>query len=55
MSQDEISQLVGKWARSRFDIILSVDDLDLVEDAFRWAVDLGHLKQGPDVLSRAES
>jgi len=55
VSEDEISQLVGKWAHSRFDIILSVDDLELVEDAIRWAVDLGHLKQGPDLLSRAEA
>ena len=55
MTEDQISKIVGKWADSRFDIILSVDDLELVEDFARWAVDWGHLGKGAGLLSQAES
>ena len=55
MTEDQIQKIVGAWAHSRFDIILSVDDLELVEDFARWAVDWGKLDPGTGLLSQAES
>lgn len=55
MTEDQIQKLVGAWAHSRFDIILSVDDLELVEDFARWAVTWGKLDPGMGLLSQAES
>ncbi len=55
MTDDQISKIAAEWARSRFDIILSHDDLELVEDFARWAVDFGRLDPGTGLLSQAES
>ena len=55
MTQDQIEKIVGAWARSRFDIILSHADLELVEDFARWAVDWGKLDPGTGLLSQTES
>ena len=55
MTDDQISRIAAEWARSRFDIILSHDDLELVEDFARWAVDFGRLDPGTGLLSQAES
>lgn len=55
MTEDQIQKLVGEWANSRFDIIISHDDLELVEDAIRWAVDWGRLDPGTGLLSQTES
>jgi len=54
MTEDQIKRLVGKWAESRFDIILNVDDLERVEDFARWAVDWGQLDPGTGLLSSVE-
>ena len=55
MTHDEISKIVGEWSRSRFDIILNVDDLERVEDFARWAVDWRRLPVGPEIPSSVES
>ena len=55
MTDDQISKIVGDWAHTRFDIILSHDDLELVEDFARWAVTWGWLDPGTGLLSQAES
>ena len=54
MNDDQISKIAAEWARSRFDLIISHDDLELVEDAFRWAVDFGRLDPGTGLLSSVE-
>ena len=54
MTDDQISKIAAEWARSRFDLIISHDDLELVEDAFRWAVDFGRLDPGTGLLSSVE-
>ena len=54
MTEDQIQKIVGAWAHSRFDIILSHDDLELVEDFARWAVTWGKLDPGTGLLSSVE-
>ena len=53
ISQNEM--IVTAWTRSQFHRILSVDDIELVEDFARWAVDFGRLDPGTGLLSQAES
>ena len=55
MTEDQIQKIAAEWARSRFDIIISHDDLELVEDAIRWAVDWGRLDPGTGLLNQTES
>ena len=54
MTDDQISKIVGDWAHTRFDIILSHDDLELVEDFARWAVDWRRLSIGPELPNSVE-
>ena len=54
MTDDHLSKIVGEWTRSRFDIILSIDDLELVEEFARWAVDWRRLSVGPELPNSVE-
>ena len=62
MRTTQIEMIVSAWTRSRFDRILNVDDIELVEDFASWAVDMGYFYPHPDApdfgpksLSSAES
>ena len=55
MTDDQISRIVDEWVHSRFDLIITGEEADLVEDAIRWAVDFGRLDPGTGLLSQAES
>ena len=55
MTTEQTSSIVEEWTRSRFDIILSVDDLELVEDFARWAVDWRRLSIGPEQPNSVKS
>ena len=48
MTTTQVEQIISAWTRSRFDRILSVDDIELVEDFADWAVSFGHLYPHPD-------
>ena len=48
MRTTQTEMIVTAWTRSRFDRILSVDDIELVEDFANWAVDLGYFRPHPD-------
>ena len=53
ISQNEM--IVTAWTRSQFPRILSVDDIELVEDFARWAVDWRRLSIGPEQPNSVKS